>query len=46
MLTEEEHKNAALHGFKAMSEIDRAAFDSIRSQFWKTMAYLLENGLI
>lgn len=46
ILTEEEHKNAALHGFKALSEIDRAAFDSIRSQFWKTMAYLLENGLI
>lgn len=46
ILTEEEHKNAVLHGFKAMSEIDRAAFDTIRSQFWKTMAYLLENGLL
>lgn len=44
ILTQSEHDNAVLHGFKAISEIDREAFRVQRSNFWKTMAKLLENG--
>ena len=46
ILTTEEHDNAALHGFKAISEIDRPEFDTIRKHFWKTMAKLLSEGVI
>ncbi len=41
ILTTSEHDNAALHGFKAVSEIDRTAFAKIRSDFWKSYANLL-----
>lgn len=44
ILTMEEHDNVVLHGFKAISEIDRKAFRLQRHQFWKTMAQLLESG--
>ena len=44
ILTQAEHDNAALHGFKAISEIDRKAFGVQRSNFWKTMATVLESG--
>ena len=38
MLTESEHHNASLHGYKESSEIDRDTFDKIRKEFWKAMA--------
>ena len=44
ILTKKEHDNVVLHGFKAISEIDRPAFATQRSKFWKTMAKLLESG--
>lgn len=44
ILTQAEHDNVVLHGFKAISEIDRTAFATQRSKFWKTMAKLLESG--
>lgn len=46
ILTQSEHDSAVLHGFKAISEIDRTAFATQRSHFWKTMAKLLEEGAI
>lgn len=46
ILTAEEHDNAVLHGFKAISEIDRKAFGKQRAKFWKTMAKMLETGEI
>ncbi len=46
ILTQSEHDSAALHGFKAISEIDRTAFATQRSRFWKTMAKMLESGAI
>ena len=44
ILTQAEHDNCALHGFKSISEIDRHAFAKQRSEFWKTMAKLLVEG--
>lgn len=44
VLTQVEHDNAALHGFKAISEIDRKVFATQRRNFWKTMATVLETG--
>ena len=44
ILTQAEHDNAALHGFKAISEIDRTAFASQRRNFWKSMSVLLQSG--
>lgn len=46
ILTQAEHDDAALHGFKSISEIDRTAFATQRKQFWKTVAKLLEKGAI
>lgn len=46
ILTQAEHDSASLHGFKAISEINRSAFNSQRKNFWKTMAKLLELGAI
>lgn len=46
ILTQAEHDNAVLHGFKTISEINRPAFDPVRRRFWKTMAKLLESGAI
>lgn len=46
ILTQAEHDSAALHGFKVISEIDRKAFAVQRSNFWKTMATILESGAI
>lgn len=46
ILSQSEHDSEALHGFKAISEIDRKAFAKQRSNFWKTMAKLLESGEI
>lgn len=45
ILTTAEHDNAVLHGFKAVSEIDRSAFDVVRKHFWKTMAQFLTEGI-
>lgn len=42
ILTCAEHDNKILHGFKAISEIDRSDFDTTRKEFWKTMANVLE----
>ena len=44
ILTQAEHDSAFLHGFKAISEIDRKVFAKQRSNFWKTMATILESG--
>ncbi len=46
ILTQTEHDNAALHLFKTVSEIDRSAFDTVRKNFWKTMATMLESGAV
>lgn len=46
ILTTVEHDNAALHGFKAISEINRPEFDVVRRHFWKTMAKLLAEGAV
>lgn len=46
ILTKYEHNNAVLHGFKAISEIDRTLFISQRKQFWVTMADILESGVM
>lgn len=46
ILTQSEHDNAFLHGYKTISEIDRKAFRKQRTEFWKTMAKLLESGAI
>ena len=46
ILTRYEHDNAVLHGFKAISEIDRTLFISQRKKFWITMADILESGVI
>ena len=44
ILTSAEHDNPALHGFKSVSEIDRPAFDKIRSEFWKAMAKIMSGA--
>lgn len=44
ILTQSEHDNIVLHGFKTISEIDRNAFQTQKREFWKTMAKLLESG--
>ena len=44
ILTQTEHDNAALHGFKAISEIERDAFAIQRKKFWKTMEKVLSGG--
>lgn len=41
ILTQAEHDNPILHGFKIVSEIDRTQFATIRSHFWKTVAQML-----
>lgn len=46
ILTQAEHDNAALHGFKTISTIDRPEFAGQRYRFWKTMASMLESGAI
>ena len=46
ILTTAEHDNAVLHGFKAVSEIDREAFDVVRKHFWKSMAKFLTEGAV
>ena len=46
ILTQAEHDNPALHGFKLVSEIDRPEFDPIRRKFWKTMGKLIEEGIL
>ena len=46
ILTSAEHDSAALHGFTAVSKIDRPAFKPVREAFWRTMARLLEKGAI
>lgn len=44
ILTQAEHDNAALHGFKMVSEINRPEFAKQRTMFWKTMAKMLAEG--
>lgn len=44
ILTQAEHDNAALHGFKMVSEINRLEFAKQRAMFWKTMAKMLAEG--
>lgn len=46
ILTQKEHDDIALHGFKAISEIDRTMFAAQRKQFWMTMAEIIESGAI
>ncbi len=42
ILTTSEHDNAALHGFKAISEINRNEFNNtIRKDFWKSYAKII-----
>ena len=44
IFTKAEHDNPVLHGFKMISEIDRAEFKAIRMDFWKEMAEVLLKG--
>ena len=44
MLTQVEHDNIALHGFKVISEVDHQLFNKQRAQFYKELAKLLMNG--
>lgn len=44
ILSTEEHKNAVLHGYKAVSEIDRNAFAQERKQVWMSISNLIESG--
>lgn len=44
ILSRSEHDNAVLHGYKAVSEIDRNAFNKERKQVWMALANLIENG--
>lgn len=44
ILTTGEHDNEVLHGYKAISEINRDTFDGVRKKFWKTMAKFLTDG--
>ena len=44
VLTQEEHDNIALHGFKSISEIDRSEFAKQRKELWKSIAKMFENG--
>ncbi len=44
ILSTEEHKNAVLHGYKTVSEIDRNAFAQERKQVWMSIARLIESG--
>lgn len=44
MLTQAQHDNIALHGFKTISEIDRNAFAKQRSEFYKNLASYLMKG--
>lgn len=44
ILTQAEHDNAVLHGFKMSSEIDRKIFAKQRRRFWKSMANIFEAG--
>ena len=46
ILTNAEHKDAALHGFKAISDINRPEFGTLRKHFWKTMAKLFAEGAL
>lgn len=41
MLTQAQHDDPALHGFKLISEIDRPEFAKIRKQFYKELAKIL-----
>ena len=43
-LTRSVHDDPALHGFKALSEIDRKIFAKQRAQFWKEIANILTSG--
>lgn len=45
ILTQAEHDNAVLHGFKEISEINRPEFRKVRQQFWKDMAKILSSSL-
>lgn len=44
VLTQEEHDNIALHGFKSISEINRNEFAKQRKKLWKSIANMFENG--
>ena len=44
ILRNSEHKNAVLHGYKSISEIDREMFAQERKLIWKSIATLIENG--
>lgn len=44
ILSRTEHDNAVLHGYKAVSEIDRDAFAKERKQVWISIAKLIESG--
>jgi len=46
ILTQAEHDNPALHGFKMISEINRSEFKTTRMEFWKQMSTLLGGGAI
>lgn len=46
ILTQGEHDNAALHGFKMVSEINRPEFKKQKTMFWKTMAKMLVEGRV
>lgn len=46
ILTEAEHSEACLHGFKTISEIDRPLFATQRKNFWKEIAKMIEAGVI
>ncbi len=45
ILTSSEHENSALHGFKLVSEIDRADFAKTRNDFYKSLAEIYKDAL-
>lgn len=46
VLTQSQHDNIALHGFKDISVIDRNAFKQFRKKFWKEMAKMFAENII
>jgi hypothetical protein len=44
MLTQSQHDNPVLHGFKKISEVDHVKFNTIKKRFYKALALMLSGG--
>lgn len=44
VLTQADHDKPGLHGFKLVSEINRGDFGKFRTNFWKTIGKMVEEG--